>query len=56
MAIPQQIEIKILPFRLNGRIGERIGFPLSIFKGLAQAFQIKYVDEWVNRHLAAEVG
>jgi len=44
MTIPQQMEIKILPFRLNGRIGEKLGFSLPIFKGLGLAFQIKYAE------------
>jgi hypothetical protein len=38
------MEIKILPFRLNGRIGETTScLPLE-FKGLCKAFQMKYAE------------
>jgi hypothetical protein len=42
MAIPHQMEIKILPFRLNGRIGYKILRFYLEFKGLCLLFQMKY--------------
>jgi hypothetical protein len=48
---PPGIEIKILPFRLNGRIGLKTDLSLQEFKVLEQVFQIKYAEAVIRVQL-----